>query len=159
MIDVIFAIKFVHLLGAGVMFGTWLCIAVFMLLAHRSGNTAVVALTAQFVVSAEKMVMVGAFALQAVSGFPLASAIGLSALGEFWIDVSLLLFAAIIVCWIAAFRIELRIRAVSRQAALNSVPLPAAYGGLFRAWSILAVPILLGMVAVYGLMVWQPRFD
>jgi uncharacterized membrane protein len=159
MIDVIFAIKFVHLLAAGVMFGTWLCIAVFMLLAHRSGNTAVVALTSQFVISAEKMVVAPAFVLQAGSGFPLAFAIGLSPLGEFWIVVSLLLFAVIIVCWVAALRIEWRIRALSRQAALNAVPLPQAYRGLFRAWSMLAAPILLGMIAVYALMIWQPRLD
>ena len=54
MIDIIFAIKFVHVLAAATMFGTWLCLAAFMLLAHRSGNTSVVALIAQFVVSVEK---------------------------------------------------------------------------------------------------------
>jgi uncharacterized membrane protein len=159
MIDVIFAIKFVHLLAAGVMFGTWLCLAMFMLLAHRSANTAVVALTSQFVVTAEKYLMAAAFALSAVSGFPLASAIGLSPLYEFWIDVSLALMAVVVVCWIAALRIEIRIQALSRQAALNAVPLPAAYKGLFRIWSLLAPAILFGMLAVYALMIWQPRLD
>ena len=158
MIDAIFAIKFVHVLAASVMFGAWLCVAVFMVLAHRSGNTAVVALTSQFVVTAEKCVVAAAFALQGVSGFPLAWAIGLSPLNELWIEVSLGLFAVVVICWIAAVRMEMRIRALSWQAALNAVPLPAAYKRLFRLWSMFALPILLGMVAIYALMIWQPRW-
>src|ERR1700688_2251351 len=159
MIDVIFAIKFVHVLAAGVMFGTWLCLAVFVLFAHRSGNTSVVALTFQFVVRIEMIVMAAAFALQPISGFPLAVAIGLSPLGEFWIVVSLVLYAAILACWLAAVRIELRIRGLTREAALQAVPLSAAYRRLFRSWCLLAGPILVGMAAVYALMIWQPRLD
>jgi uncharacterized membrane protein len=159
MLDIIFAIKFVHVLAAAAMFGTWLCLAVFMLLAHRSGNSSVVALTCQFVVSVEMMVMVAAIALQPISGIPLAWAIGLSPLGEFWIVVSLVLYAVIVVCWLAAVRIEMRVRRVTRQAALDAVPLSDAYRRLFRIWCLLAGPILAGMAAVYALMIWQPRLD
>jgi len=159
MLDIIFAIKFIHVLAAAAMFGVWLCVAVFMLLAHRSGNTAVVALTSQFVVSVEKMVMIAAIALMPLSGFPLASAIGLSPLDELWIDISIALYAVIVVCWIAAFRIEIRIRGVARQAALDVVRLPDGYRLLFRRWRLLAIPILASMMAIVALMIWQPRFD
>jgi uncharacterized membrane protein len=159
MIDVIYAIKFVHVLAAAVALGTWLCLAIFMLLAHRSGTTSVVALTSQFVVKVEMMVMAAAFAAQPISGFPLAWAIGLSPLGEFWIVVALVLYAVILACWLAAVRIELRIRGVTREAVLNAVPLSALYRRLFRAWCLLAGPILVGMVAAYALMIWQPRLD
>ena len=63
MIDVIFAIKFVHVLAAATMVGTWLCLAAFMWLAHRSKNTSVVALISQFVVTIEKTVMIPAILL------------------------------------------------------------------------------------------------
>jgi len=159
MLDAIFAIKFVHVVAAAAMFGTWLCLASFMVLAHRSGNTSVVALTSQFVVSVEKMIMIAAIALQPISGFPLASAIGLSPFAELWIDISLLLYAVIVVCWIAAFRIEIRIRALAREAALDAMRLPAAYRQLFRNWCMLAGPILVGMMVVVALMIWQPRLD
>src|SRR5271170_2626826 len=155
MLDAIFAIKFVHVVAAAAMFGTWLCLASFMVLAHRSGNTSVVALTSQFVVSVEKMIMIAAIALQPISGFPLASAIGLSPFAELWIDISLLLYAVIVVCWIAAFRIEIRIRALAREAALDAMRLPAAYRQLFRNWCMLAGPILVGMMVVVALMIWQ----
>ncbi len=87
--DLIFAIKFVHVVAAAAMFGTWLGMAIFMQLAHRSGNTAVMALTSRFVVSVEIIVMVGAMALQPIGGLALAWAIGLSPLDEFWIVLSL----------------------------------------------------------------------
>jgi uncharacterized membrane protein len=159
MIDAIFAIKFVHVLAAGVMVGTWLCIALFMLLAHRSGNTAVVALTSQFVVRAELAFVAAAFALQPLSGFPLAWAIGLSPLNELWIVISLVFYAGLLACWLLALRIEIRIRDLTRQAALNAVPLPDVYWRLFRRWSLLALPILLGMITIYALMIWQPRYE
>ena len=159
MLDVIFAIKFVHVLAAAAMFGAWLCLACFMLLAHHSGNTSVVALTSQFVVSVEKMIMAAAIVMLPLSGFPLASAIGLSPLAEFWIDLSLVLYAVIVACWIAAVWIEIRIRGLAREAALNAAPLSDAYRRLFRRWCLFAVPVLLGMGIVVALMIWQPRLD
>ncbi len=159
MIDVIFAIKFVHVLAAAAMFGTWLCLALFMLLAHRSGNTPVIALVAQFVVTAEKVVMIPVIILQPLSGFPLATAIGLQPFGEFWILVSLVFFALIVVCWWFAFRTEIRIRALAREAALDSARLPKSYRRLFRSWCMVAVPLLIAMMCVFALMIWQPRLD
>jgi uncharacterized membrane protein len=159
MIDVIFAIKFVHLVAAAAMLGTWFCIAVFMVLAHRSGNPSVVALTAQFVVTTETMVMIAALVLQPLSGVALALAIGLSPFGEFWILVSLVFYVAIVACWVGAFRVEQRIRDVSREAALSATPLAADYRRMFRLWSLLAGPLLFTMLAVFALMIWQPRLD
>jgi uncharacterized membrane protein len=159
MIDVILTIKFVHVLAAAVMFGAWIGIAAFMLLAHRSGNPSVVALIAQFVVRLELAVMAPAIALQPISGFPLAFAIGLSPLDEFWIVLALILYAVIVVSWIAAVWIETRIRNLARESALAATPLPDRYRHLFRGWLALAIPILAMMIALFLLMVWQPRLD
>jgi uncharacterized membrane protein len=159
MINVIFAIKFVHVLAAAAMFGTWLCVALFMIMAHRSGNTSVVALVSQFVVTIEKAVMIPAILLQPISGFPLASAIGLQPFGELWILISLVFFAVILLCWILAMRAEIRIRGLAREAALESEPLPKSYRRQFRLWCSLAVPLLVAMACVFALMIWQPRLD
>ena len=159
MIDVIFAIKFIHVLAAGVMIGGWGGVALFMVLAHRSRNTAVVALTAQFVVRAEWTMLLPTIVVVPVSGFPLAYAIGISPLGETWLDISLPLYAVLLACWIAAFAVELRIRRIARQAALDAVVLPDAYRRLYRLWCTFAVPVLAGMIAIYALMIWQPRLD
>jgi uncharacterized membrane protein len=157
MIDLIFAIKFVHVVAAAAMFGTWLGIAAFMRLGHRSDNPSVAAVTARFAVSVELMVMPAAIALQPISGLALAWAIGVSALDEFWIVVSLALYLAVAAAWLAVLLIEIRIRNLTRQAALDGAPLPAAYRRLFRLYSALVWPALAAIVVLFLLMVWQPR--
>jgi uncharacterized membrane protein len=159
MLEVIFIFKFVHVLAAAAIFGGWLVAAGFMLLADRSGNPSVVAVTSQFVVELEKFVVAPSMAIMPISGYPLGLAIGLTPLNEFWIDVSLVLYVAIVACWIVAFRTEILIRRFSREAALNATPLPKDYRQLFRTWAALAVMILLAMAAVFALMIWQPRLD
>ena len=159
MIDFILAIKFAHVLFAAAMFGTWLGIAGFMLLAYRSGNPSVVALVAQFAVRLELFVVAPALALQPVSGFPLAWAIGLTPLNEFCIDVALILYVAVVAAWLVSLRIEIGLRNMARQAALGRGTLADNYPRLFRIWFALAVVILAAMVALILLMVWQPRLD
>jgi uncharacterized membrane protein len=157
MLDVIFAIKFVHMITMAVMFGTWITIALFTLFAYRSGNTSVAALTALFVVRAELILMAPAVALQPLAGFPLAVAIG-ARLDEYWIEVSVAVYAAVVVAWLANLIIELRIRKVTQEAALASAPLPDSYRRLFRLWSAITVAGLAGMIAIMALMIWQPHW-
>lgn len=159
MLDLIFALKFVHVLAAATMFGAWLCLAIMMPLGHRSRNPSVVAVTTQFAVAVEKMIMAPAIAVQPISGFPLAWAIGLSPLNEFWIALSLVLFLIAVACWIAAFRIETRIRRLSRQSALQAVALPNHYRRIFHIWAAITVGGLLATAAIFALMIWQPRLD
>jgi uncharacterized membrane protein len=159
MIDLILAVKFIHVLFAAAMFGTWIGIAGFMLLAYRSSNPSVVALVAQFAVRIELFVVAAALALQPISGFPLAWAIGLTPLNEFWIDVSLVLYVAVVAIWLVSLRIEIRLRNLARQAALSRGTLADDYPRLFRIWFALAAFLLAAMVAIILLMVWQPRLD
>jgi uncharacterized membrane protein len=156
--DLIFAIKFVHVLAAAAMFGTALGVALFMLLADRSGNVSVIAVTARFAVVVELMVMIPALALQPISGFPLASTIGLS-LGEFWIVLSLLIYAVVVAGWLAVLFLEIRIRDLTQEAVFNRVPLPDAYHRVFRLYTALVWPTLAAMIAVFALMIWQPRLS
>ena len=159
MIDLILAVKFIHVLFAAAMFGTWIGLAGFMLLAYRSGNPSVVALVAQFAVRIELFVVAAALALQPISGFPLAWAIGLTPLNEFWIDVSLVLYVSVVAIWLVSLRIEIRLRNLARQAALSRGTLADDYPRLFRIWFALAAFLLAAMVAIILLMVWQPRLD
>jgi uncharacterized membrane protein len=159
MLDLIFALKFVHVLAAATMFGVWLCLAMMMLLGHRSGNPSVIAVTTQFVVDVEKMIVAPAIVVQPLSGFPLAWAIGLSPLNEFWIVISLGLFVIAVACWFTAFRIETRIRRLSRQSALHAIALPNNYRRVFQAWSVIAAAGLVATAAIFALMIWQPRLD
>jgi uncharacterized membrane protein len=157
MLDVILAIKFVHMIAMAVMFGAWTCIALFMLLAYRSGKAPLAALTARFVVHAEWTLMMPAIALQPLVGYPLAIAIG-DRLDEYWLEASVAIYAAVVAAWLANLFIELRIRKVAHGAALSGKALPAIYRRLFFLWSAISVAGLAGMTAIMALMVWQPHW-
>jgi uncharacterized membrane protein len=157
MLNVIFAFKFVHMIAMAVMFGTWTCIALFMLLAYRSGKASLAALTARFVVRAELTLMIPAIVLQPLVGYPLAIAIGVR-LDEYWLETSVAIYAAVVAAWLANLMIELRIRKVTYGAALSDKALPKIYRRLFFIWSAISVAGLAGMAAIMALMIWQPHW-
>jgi uncharacterized membrane protein len=159
MIDVILALKFVHVLFAAVMFGAWLAAACFMVFARRSGNASVVALVSLFVVRIELFVVAPAMVLQPVTGVPLETVIGLSNIDNFWIDSSILVYAIVVLAWLGALRAEFVIRRMARQASLGGTKLGKNYARVFRIWSGLAVLIFAGLVLLYLLMIWQPRLS
>jgi len=63
-----FTIKYLHVLGAIVILGTGAGIAFFMLVAHRSGDPAFIARTAETVVIADMLFTLSAVLLQPLSG-------------------------------------------------------------------------------------------
>src|SRR5580700_3416911 len=147
MLSLILALKFVHMVTMAVMFGTWLGISLFMLFAHRMGHTSVVALISVFVVRAELSVMAVAVLLQPLIGVPLALAVG-SSMSAYWLEVSVAIYAAVVLVWMGGLLIEMRIRRLSRDAAVAKVPLPPSYRRLFWVWSVLTVVGLGGMIAI-----------
>ena len=156
MLDLTFALKFVHMITVAVMLGAWLGIALFMVFARRAGNTSVVALTTVFVVRAEMAVMAGAVVLVPVTGVLLALAFG-APLTAYWIEASGTIYAGVVLVWILNLLIEMRIRRLSKDAALAAALLPASYRRLFWVWSVFTIAGLGGMVAIMALMVWRPE--
>ncbi|HTV30160.1 MAG TPA: DUF2269 domain-containing protein [Xanthobacteraceae bacterium] len=158
MLTATFALTFAHIIAMAVVLGTWLGIALFMLFAHRSGNTSVVALTSVFVVRAELWVMAAALVLLPLTGFALALVFE-APLSAYWIEASGAVYAAVVLTWIINLLIEMRIRRLSRKAALEAAPLPRAYRGLFWLWSLFTIAGLAGMIAITALMVWRPEWS
>ena len=159
MIDVILALKFVHVLFAAALFGGWLAVACFMVFAHRSRNTSVIALVSQFAVRIELFIVAPAMVLMPVSGFPLESVIGLSEVDDFWLGSSIVIYGIVLVAWLAALRSEFVIRRLARQASLGGVKLGKDYPRWFRIWIALAALVFAGLVLLYLLMIWQPRLS
>jgi uncharacterized membrane protein len=154
----IFLLKFIHALGASVLFGTGLGIAYFMFMAHRTGHAGVIAVTARFAVLADLIFTATAVVVQPVSGVLLAWSIGLSPLEESWIVVSLLLYVLVGLCWLPVVFIQIRMRNLARDAAVNSKPLPDEYRRLFRICFTLGWPAFAGVIGIFALMTWQPRW-
>jgi uncharacterized membrane protein len=154
----IFLLKFIHVLGASVLFGTGIGIAFFMLLAHRTGHAGVIAVTARFVVIADFIFTATAVVVQPISGYLLARAIGLSPLEEPWIALSIVIYILVGLCWLPVVFIQMRMRTLANDAAINGKPLPDQYRLLFRIWFALGWPAFAGVIAIFALMIWQPRW-
>jgi uncharacterized membrane protein len=153
----IYIYKFIHVLGASVLFGTGLGIAYFMFMAHRTGHAGVIAVTARFVVIADLIFTATAVVVQPVSGVLLAWSIGLSLFEERWIVLSLLLYLLVGLCWLPVIFIQIRMRNLAHEAAVNSKLLPDEYRRLFRIWFALGWPAFAGVLAIFALMIWQPH--
>jgi uncharacterized membrane protein len=96
--------------------------------------------------------------VQPVSGWLLARSIGLSPLDESWIVLSLLLYVLVGLCWLPVVFIQMRMRKLAHEAAVDAKPLPEAYRRLFRIWFVLGWPAFAGVLAIFALMIWQPRW-
>src|SRR5262245_33916865 len=154
-IEYAFALKFVHLLGASVLFGTGLGIAFFTFMAHRTGDVATIAAIAPIVVVADTIFTVAAVVVQPVSGALLAWSIGYSLLDS-WIALSLILYVIVGLCWLPVVWIQIRLRDLARAAVQKSAALPDEYRRLYEIWFWLGWPAFTGVLAIFALMIWKP---
>jgi uncharacterized membrane protein len=154
-IDLLLALKLLHILGATVLFGTGLGIAFFMLMAHRSRDAALIAHTARIVVIADTVFTATAVVIQPLTGLWQARLIGFS-LEEPWLAISLGLYLLVGACWLPVVWIQIRLRNLAAAAARDGTPLPPLYHRLFRIWFVLGWPAFAGVIAIFALMVWKP---
>ena len=154
-IEYAFALKFIHILAAAVLFGTGLGIAFFTWMAHRTGDVATIAAVAPVVVVADAVFIATAVIVQPVSGVLLAWSIGYSLL-DGWIAASLILYVLVGVCWLPVVGIQIRMRDLARAALKNTAPLPSEYRRLYVIWFWLGWPAYAGVLAIFALMIWKP---
>jgi uncharacterized membrane protein len=148
-------LRWLHLIGATVLLGTGAGIAFFMVMAHRTGQATLIAHVAGTVVVADWLFTASAVLLQPITGYLLAREIGWS-LSEGWIAISLALYVLTGCFWLPVVWIQHRLRDLAREAAANSVPLPAAYHRLYRIWFACGFPAFVSVLAIIWLMLARP---
>ena len=148
-------LKFLHLIGTAVLFGTGVGIAFFLLLAHRTKKAAIVAAVARIVVIADFLFTATAVVVQPVTGVLLAVEIGFS-LREGWIVLSILLYLLVGALWIPVVFMQIRMRDLAAAAAEQGGVLPAEYHRLFRLWFAFGFPAFGAVVAIIWLMIAKP---
>jgi uncharacterized membrane protein len=149
------ALKFLHVVGAAVLFGTGLGIAFFQFRANRKESPAAIAATLRTVVIADYLFTATAAVLQPMTGFALAQLQGIS-LGESWIAASLALYVLVGLCWLPVVAIQIKMRDLAEGAAEAGGPLPPRYQALARIWFWLGWPAFLSMLAIFWLMIAKP---
>ena len=148
-------LKFAHVIGACVLFGTGVGIAFFMWMAHRTADAAVIAATARIAIIADAVFTATAVIAQPITGAVLARAMGFS-LREPWIVSSFVLYLFIGACWLPVVVIQVKLRDLARAAHDAGTPLPARYHRLFRIWFMLGWPAFAGVIAIFALMIAKP---
>lgn len=150
------ALKYVHIIGAVVLLGTGAGIAFFMLMAHRTGEAAVIAAVARIVVVADFLFTATAVAAQPITGVLLAWTMGY-ALDESWIVLSILLYLVTGAFWLPVVWMQTRMRDLAGAAAREGQPLPEAYHRLFRLWYYSGFPAFAAVLAIFWLMTAKPQ--
>lgn len=148
-------LKWLHVLGAAVLFGTGAGIAFFMLVAHRTRDPHVIAHVARTVVIADLVFTATAVIAQPVTGVLLALTVGWR-LTESWIVASVGLYVLTGLCWLPVVWIQARMRGIAETAARARTELPAEYFGLFRIWFALGWPAFAAVLAIFWLMITKP---
>lgn len=150
-----FAVKYLHLLGAIVILGTGTGIAFFMLMAHRSGDAAFIAKTAEIVVIADMVFTLTAVLLQPVSG-GLLMWLSSTSLTDAWILASLALYAVAGLFWVPVIFMQIEMRDLARAALAANASLPPRYFALFRRWFLFGIPGFGSVAAILWLMIAKP---
>jgi uncharacterized membrane protein len=149
------AIEYLHVLGAIVILGTGTGIAFFMLMAHRAGDAAFIAKTADVVVIADFIFTLSAVLLQPVTG-GLLMWLSSTSLTEGWLMTSLVLYALAGVFWVPVVFMQIEMRNLARAAAASGAPLPPRYFTLFRRWFLFGIPGFGSVMAILWLMIAKP---
>jgi len=150
-----FLIKYLHVLGAIVILGTGTGIAFFMLMAHRSRDTAFIARTAGVVVVADALFTLSAVILQPVSGGVLM-ALSSTDIGERWLATSLVLYLVAGAFWVPVVFMQIEMRDLARVAAEKGQPLPPRYFAIFRRWFLFGIPGFGSVMIILYLMIAKP---
>jgi uncharacterized membrane protein len=153
-----FMLKFLHVIGAAVLLGTGAGIAFFMLLAHRTGNSATIAAVARIVVIADFVFTATAVLAQPITGAFLAWYAGYS-LTEGWIVLSILLYLLTGLFWLPVVWMQMEMRNLATQAAASQQPPPRRYTILFRLWFAFGFPAFAAVLAIFWLMISRPPID
>jgi uncharacterized membrane protein len=148
-------LKWLHIVGAAVLFGTGLGIAFNFWLALRASSVAVIAAAARATVIADFVFTLPAVALQPITGIALALDAGYPLLST-WIVSATLLYLVAGACWIPVVFIQLKMRDLAVKSLDEGSALPAEFHRLARRWFVLGWPAFLAVGAIFWLMIARP---
>ena len=144
-----------HIIGATLLLGTGAGIAFFMVMAHRTGDPAVIAHVASTVVAADFLFTATAVVAQPITGAALMEIQGWT-LSTRWIALALILYGVVGLFWVPVVFMQIRMRDIARVAAAEGVRLPDAYYSLYRRWFVFGFPAFFAVLAILWLMTAKP---
>lgn len=148
-------LRWLHVIGAAVLFGTGAGIAFFMVMAVRTRDAALIAHVAGSVVLADLLFTATAVVAQPITGVALALGLGWP-LTEGWIVASLGLYVVVGLFWLPVVWIQVRLRDIARTCTAAGAPLPPRFDRLYRIWFAFGFPAFVSVLAILWLMLARP---
>jgi len=148
-------LKWLHVVGATVLFGTGIGTAFHFWHALRTGSVAAIAASARATVLADWLFTLVSGVLQPATGVLLALAAGYP-LSSTWIVASVALYVLAGACWVPVVFIQLRIRAIAEQCERDHSAPGEEFDSLARRWFYLGWPAFIALAIVLWLMVARP---
>ena len=153
-------LKWLHVLGSAILFGTGLGIAFFAWFGYRRGMEqgdiglirGVLALT----VVADTVFTATAAVLQPITGYLLWRMTG-GAWPDRWLAWVLGLYVFVGACWLPVVWLQVRLRDDAMRAATVG-QLQPRFHRRFRTWFVLGWPAFLGVMGLFGLMLTRGYF-
>jgi uncharacterized membrane protein len=123
--------KVLHVLSVCGMVGATLCNGLLHNIVNKQGITSAAVVTLSNIMQINRVVMGPSLALIAITGGYLVSSIGYT-LSDTWLQLSIVLTAALIVAFIAGYYMEARLEKIAIEAKTqNDEQLPKSYQNLF----------------------------
>jgi uncharacterized membrane protein len=148
-------LKWLHVVGAAILFGTGLGTAFHFWITTRSGNVAAVAAAARSTVLADFLFTLPAAVLQPLTGLALALAVGYP-LTSTWIVAAGALYVVAGACWIPVVFIQVRLRDLAEKSEREAIGLDEEFRRLAHRWFVLGWPAFLAVGAIFWLMIRRP---
>lgn len=148
-------VKWLHILSSTFLFGTGIGSAFYLLFATVSRDVRAIAVVTRTVVLADWLFTTTTAILQPLTGFYLVRLAGFPVYST-WIRWSVILYVLALACWLPVVWIQIRLRAIAREAVEQNAPLSFAYWRYFWTWVALGVPAFFAFVMVFYLMVAKP---
>jgi len=148
-------LKYAHVLGSALLFGTGLGIAFFLFSAVRTNNVAGIAHTTKTVVVADYIFTLTAALLQPITGGLLVWQGGYDFF-DLWVMASLGLYVFIGVCWVPVVFMQIEMRDLAKRADLQNQPLPERFFTLYQRWFFLGWPAFIAILLIFWLMISKP---
>ena len=153
--ELIYLVKWIHILSSTLLFGTGLGTAFFMVMAHRSGDAQTISTVAKIVVMADWLFTATSGIVQPVTGLWLVSLVGYSS-EDGWLLATYFIYGLALLCWLPVVWLQMKIRDIATEAAQGGKALPQEYFKYFRIWFFLGWPAFIGLLLVFYLMVAKP---
>lgn len=148
-------LKWLHIMSSTFLFGTGVGSAFYLLFATLSRDVRAVALVTRYVVLADWLFTTTTAVIQPLTGYFLVRIAGFQWESR-WLMWSIALYAVAIACWLPVVWIQIRLRAIAREAVERRVDLPVAYWRYFWSWIALGIPAFFAFVFIFYLMVAKP---